>query len=104
MSSVINNDATVHEKILDFEKAFDKVPHQRLLRKLQCYGIQGPLFNWLKKFLTGCYQTVVCKGEAAKPRPVTSGIPQGTILGPLLYYLFYPLVYERPPGCIKLSR
>ena len=48
MSSAINNDATVHATILDFEKAFDKVPHQRLLRKLQCYGIQGPLFNWLK--------------------------------------------------------
>ena len=67
MSSAINNDATVHATILDFEKAFDKVPHQRLLRKLQCYGIQGTLFNWLILFLTSRYQTVVCEGEASKP-------------------------------------
>ena len=47
ISSAINNDTTVHAVILDFEKAFDKFPHQRLLRKLQRYGIQGPLNNWL---------------------------------------------------------
>jgi hypothetical protein len=61
ISSAINNDTTVHAVILDFEKAFDKVPHQRLLRKLQSYRIQGPP-----------------EGEAAKPTSVTPGIPQGT--------------------------
>jgi hypothetical protein len=48
MSSGINNDTTVHAVILDFEKAFDKVLHQRLLRKLESYVIQGLLNNWLK--------------------------------------------------------
>jgi hypothetical protein len=55
--------------ILDFEKAFDKVPHQRLLKKLESYGIQGFLLTWLESFLTGRIQTVVCEGKAAESTP-----------------------------------
>ncbi|KAI8482546.1 hypothetical protein Bbelb_396940 [Branchiostoma belcheri] len=64
--------------VLDFSKAFDTVPHQRLLSKLQYYGIKGHTLSWLKAFLTERTQTVVLDGESSKPSRVTSGVPQGT--------------------------
>ncbi|KAI8481643.1 hypothetical protein Bbelb_406440 [Branchiostoma belcheri] len=64
--------------VLDFSKAFDTVPHQRLLSKLQYYGIKGHILSWLKAFLTERTQTVVLDGESSKPSRVTSGVPQGT--------------------------
>ena len=63
MSSAINKDTSIHAVILDFEKAFDKVSHQRLLKTLQSYGIQGSLLKWLQLFLIGRYQTAVCEGD-----------------------------------------
>ena len=74
--------------ILHFAKAFDKVPHQRLLSKLDYYGIRGPLHSWLSSFLTQRMQTVVCDGASSSPREVTSGVPQGTVLGPLFFFLY----------------
>ena len=88
MSSAINKDTSIHAVILDFEKAFDKVPHQRLLKKLQSYGIEGSLLKWLQSFLIGRCQSVVCEGEIAQPRSVMSGVPQGTVLGPLLFLTY----------------
>ncbi|KAI8513366.1 hypothetical protein Bbelb_100050 [Branchiostoma belcheri] len=64
--------------VLDFSKAFDTVPHQRLLSKLQYYGIKGHILSWLKAFLTERTQTVVLDGESSKPSRVTSGVPRGT--------------------------
>ena len=59
--------SSIHAVILDFAKAFDKVPHTRLLRKLQHFGIQGPLLNWLESFLTQRFQSVVCEGQTSSP-------------------------------------
>ncbi len=72
--------------ILDFSKAFDMVPHKRLLHKLGSYGIDGPTHTWLMNFLTRRTMRVVLDGETSEDVYVASGVPQGTVLGP--YYFF----------------
>ena len=74
--------------IMDFSKAFDKVPHQRLLSKLEHYGVTGSLWNWIQNWLTTRTQTVVLEGMASQPVKVKSGVPQGTVLGPLMFLLY----------------
>ena len=73
--------------VLDFSKAFDTVPHDRLLGKLAFYGITGPVLNWTTAFLKNREQRVVVDGEQSKSAAVDSGVPQGTVLGPLLFLL-----------------
>lgn len=73
---------------LDFRKAFDSVPHKRLLGKLKAYGVRGKLLNWIEAFLTGRRQRVLVQGARSAWCPVVSGIPQGSVLGPTLFTLF----------------
>ena len=71
-----------------FAKAFDTVPHRRLLYKLEAYGIKGNLQRWISAFLRDRSQVVLVNGIASKSVPVLSGIPQGSVLGPLLFVIY----------------
>ena len=73
---------------MDFAKAFDKVPYQRLLHKLHYYGVRGKTLSWIQAFLTGRKQQVLIEGEKSTQAEVLSGVPQGTVLGPLLFLTF----------------
>lgn len=73
---------------LDFSKAFDTVPHRRLLNKLQSYGVSGKLLSWIEAFLSGRCQQVALGGCLSNMVQVASGVPQGSVLGPLLFLLY----------------
>ena len=73
--------------IIDFAKAFDKIPHSRLLYELDYYGIRRSTHRWISSLLSGSSQ-VVLDGQASDPVPVLSGVPQGSVLGLVLFMVF----------------
>ena len=85
---IINEGGTIDCVYFDFKKAFDKVPNQRLIYKAEQYGIKGDIINWIKSFWSSRTQQVVINGESSECKDMTSGIPQGSVLGPLLFVIF----------------
>ena len=88
--------------LLDFSKAFDKVNHLKLLYKLQVHGVQGKTLGWIESFLVGRSQTVVLDGESSDELPVLSGVPQGSVLGPILFLLYINDLPENVQSQVRL--
>ena len=85
---IIATGGVVDTIYLDFSKAFDCVPHRRLIGKLESYGVTGKILEWIKEFLNGRTQVVKVNGAESQSAPVVSGIPQSSVLGPILFIIY----------------
>ena len=84
----VNKRLQVDCSILDFSKAFDKVPHARLIHKFNYYEIDRSLLSWIKAFLMNRSQQVIVNGFCSSPRNVLFGVPQGSVLGPVFSKIY----------------
>ena len=87
-TQALDNGYGIDVLYLDYRKAFDSVPHKRLLEKLKIYGVQGKLLTWIQSFLAARLMRVGIRGSFSDWIKVLSGVPQGSVLGPLLFLLF----------------
>ena len=84
----VDDGSPVDVVYLDFQKAFDKVPHQRLILKLKAHGIGNDVINWIEKWLTSIRQRVIVDVEISNWKSVLSGVPQRSVLGSILFVIY----------------
>ncbi|CAH8648541.1 unnamed protein product [Dicrocoelium dendriticum] len=88
VTEAIDSNQSVVILYLDMQKAFDRVPHMRLMHKLKAYGVEGPLLDWLGSYLIGRTQSVKVEQTISTPTAVPSGVVQGSVLGPTLFLIY----------------
>ena len=96
----LENNFNIDVIYLDFAKAFDKVDHCLLMKKLRAFGISGKILNWISAFLEDRQQQVIVDGKLSRKEKVISGVPQGTVLGPLLFLIYINDLEDDMKNCI----
>ena len=102
LASAMNRKSQVDIAVLDFEKAFDKVAHQRLIRKLYHLNLNQDVIGWIHSFLSRRTQRVVVDSYSSDSAPVTSGVPQGTVVGPMLFLIYIDDITEGITSSVRL--
>ena len=100
LNTILSTNDQTDVVYLDFKKAFDSVPHKELLFKLRSLGISGKLWSWFESYLLNCYQCVKINNSLSHLLPVSSGIPQGSILGPLLFLIYVNYIPDIIKFCL----